>query len=110
MVAKASLGAKAILFFALGDPTRLGLVDHLAAGGAQSIARLTERTPLTRQAVTKHLRILEDAGFVRSVRAGRESLWELRPRKVEEAKRHLEQIEAQWGSALMRLKAFVEEP
>jgi DNA-binding transcriptional ArsR family regulator len=106
---RSSAAGKAPIFFALGDETRLGLVSRLSAGGAQSIARLTEGTDVTRQAVTKHLRILSDVGLVRGVRHGRESLWELQPRKLDEARRYLDQISAQWDSAIERLRMFVEE-
>lgn len=106
---RASAAAKAPIFAALGDETRLRLVGRLSSDGSQSIARLTEGTDVTRQAITKHLRVLEGAGVVRNLRHGRESLWELQPRKLEEAKRYLDRIGAQWDAALGRLKAFVEE-
>lgn len=100
--------AKAPIFDALGDETRLAIVGKLAGGRARSIADLTADTPLTRQAVTKHLRVLSDAGIVRHRRAGREALWELDGRKIDEAKRFLDRIGADWDAALGRLKAFVE--
>ncbi len=106
---RSSAAAKAPIFAALGDETRLGLVARLSSGGAQSIARLTDGTPLTRQAITKHLRVLELAGVVRGSRHGRESAWELQPRKLDEAKRYLDRISAEWDAALSRLKAFVED-
>ena len=100
---------KAPIFAALGDETRLALLWRLSSGGAQSIARLTEGTELTRQAVTKHLRVLEGAGLVTSTREGRESSWTLEPRKIEEAKRYLDRIEAAWDARLDRLAKLVEE-
>jgi DNA-binding transcriptional ArsR family regulator len=103
-----SAAAKASIFAALGDETRLALVWRLSSGGAQSIARLTGETDLTRQAVTKHLRVLEGAGIVRSAREGRESLWELQPRKLDEAKRYLDRIGAEWDARLDRLAKLVE--
>jgi DNA-binding transcriptional ArsR family regulator len=96
------------VFNALGDATRLRLVTRLSQGGPTSIARLTSGTRVTRQAVTKHLRVLEGAGVVRSTRAGRESLWELQPRRLEEARGYLEVVSARWDQALGRLKMFVE--
>ena len=102
-------GASAGVFAALGDPTRLGLVARLCAGGPLSIARLTEGTDVTRQAVTKHLHVLREAGLVRGLRQGRESVWELEKRKVEAARRYLEQISQRWDAALDRLKAAVKE-
>ena len=70
----AALKTRATVFAALGDETRLTVLAKLLSGEPQSIARLTEGTQLTRQAVTKHLHVLEGAGVVRSTRAGREAL------------------------------------
>ncbi|MFO0592882.1 MAG: metalloregulator ArsR/SmtB family transcription factor [Polyangiaceae bacterium] len=100
--------AKAPVFAALGDETRLAIVWRLSSQGALSIARLTDGTDLTRQAVTKHLRVLEGAGLVKSMREGRESLWELSPRKLEEARRYLDRVSAEWDARLDRLAKLVE--
>jgi DNA-binding transcriptional ArsR family regulator len=97
------------IFFALGDETRLRLVWKLGRGNALSIATLTDGTKVTRQAITKHLRVLEDAGIVRGARQGREQMWELAPKKLDEARRCLELISEQWDEALLRLKALVED-
>jgi len=97
------------VFAALGDETRLGLVARLCAGGPMSIARLTEGTKVTRQAIAKHLRVMEDAGLVRVSRLGRESRWELQPGRLDDARRHLDVISQQWDAALERLKRFVED-
>lgn len=97
------------VFFALGDATRLRLVAVLCAGGAFSITQLTASTDITRQAVTKHLRVLADAGLVRDLKLGRERLWQFDPTQVEEARRSLELIGRQWDHALGKLKAFVED-
>ena len=102
--------ALASVFAALGDPTRLRLVAVLCAGGALSIAQLTSNTVISRQAVTKHLQVLADAGVVRDAKAGRERLWQLDPARIEEAKRTLEIIGRQWEVALGKLKALVEAP
>jgi DNA-binding transcriptional ArsR family regulator len=107
--AAAALRTRASVFAALGDETRLGLLARLTNGEPQSIARLTEGTQLTRQAVTKHLHVLESAGVVRSTRAGREALYELQPRPIEDARAYLDRIAQQWDDALARLKAFVED-
>ena len=96
------------VFAALGDPTRLRLVAVLCAGGAFSIAQLTANTDLTRQAVTKHLTVLAQAGVVHDVKIGRERLWQLEPGQLEEARRTLEVIGRQWDMALGKLKAFAE--
>lgn len=103
-----SSAALAGVFAALGDPTRLRLVAVLCAGGALSIAQLTANTDITRQAVTKHLQVLANAGVVRDMKAGRERLWQLDPAQIEEAKRTLEVIGRQWEVALAKLKAFAE--
>ena len=100
--------AAAPLFAALGDETRLRLVLRLCDDGPTSIARLTEGFALTRQAITKHLHMMEKAGLVRVTRRGRESVWELEPRRLESARRHLEAISSRWDEALERLKELVE--
>jgi DNA-binding transcriptional ArsR family regulator len=99
----------ATIFAALGDETRLLLVSRLCDGRAMSIARLTSGTDITRQAVTKHLRVLQDAGLVRSRRRGRESVWRLEQRRLADARHYLEIISKQWDDALGRLRKFVEE-
>ena len=96
------------MFAALGDPTRLSLVRRLSTGRPMSIARLTEGSALTRQAVTKHLRVLESSGVVGKHRSGRESLYQLRPGAIVDMRAYLEGISRQWDDALARLKAFVE--
>lgn len=96
------------VFFALGDATRLRLVAILCAGGVYSIAQLTSNTDLTRQAVTKHLQVLAQAGLVKDLRIGRERLWQFEPRRVEEARKSLELIGLQWEQALGKLKAVAE--
>src|SRR3954462_15345124 len=78
------------VFAALGDPTRLRLVAALCAGGAFSIAQLTERTEISRPGVTKHLQVRAGAGVVSDAKLGRERLWQLEPRRLEEARRSLE--------------------
>ena len=103
----------AAVFAALGDETRLALVARLSDGRAASISELTQAqsaagSKLTRQAITKHLRVLERARLVRCVRAGRESLFELDPRPMGEVKEYLDLVSAQWDQALGGLKSFVE--
>jgi DNA-binding transcriptional ArsR family regulator len=99
----------ATVFAALGDETRLSVLGRLCNGVPQSISRLTAGTNLSRQAVTKHLRVLANAGVVRSVRIGRESLFELEPQPIEEMRDYLDQVSKQWDDALARLKSHVEE-
>ena len=102
------LAAKATVFAALGDETRLSLLTKLGRGERYSISELTEGTKLTRQAVTKHLRVLERVHIVHAKRAGRHSLFELDPQPIHELKVYLETVSKQWDVALARLKAFVE--
>jgi DNA-binding transcriptional ArsR family regulator len=99
-----------LVFAALGDPTRLALVDRLCQAGPMSIARLTAGTAITRQAVAKHLRVLAAAGLARGTRVGRDHVWEIEPGRLEETRRWLDQIQGQWDQALARLKASLEGP
>lgn len=103
-----ALGRFAPIFAALGDETRLRIIAVLCAGGALSIAQLTSGTDITRQAVTKHLHVLADAGLVHDVKIGRERRWEFEPSHLEEARRSLEAIARQWDHALGSLKLAVE--
>lgn len=96
------------LFAALGDETRLGIVARLGSDGPQSMARLRAGAAVTRQAFAKHLQALAGAGVIRGQRRGRERIWRLEARKLDEARRSLERISAQWDVALARLKSFVE--
>jgi DNA-binding transcriptional ArsR family regulator len=106
--AVARLTDAAPVFAALGDARRLGLVARLCDSGPLSITRLSAGTGVTRQAITKHLEALADAGLVRDSRHGRERVWEIEPRRLERARRCLDQISEQWDAALGRLKAYVE--
>jgi DNA-binding transcriptional ArsR family regulator len=100
---------RAPVFAALGDETRLSLVAKLCGGQPYSISQLTKGSKLTRQAITKHLRVLENAGLVRNIHEGRESRFEFDPKPVEEIRKYLDFVSAQWDEALSRLKSFVED-
>jgi DNA-binding transcriptional ArsR family regulator len=100
---------QAPVFAALGDETRLFLIAKLASGRPYSISQLTAGTKLTRQAITKHLRVLERVGIVRGARSGRESRFEFNPAPVAEIRKYLELVSEQWDQALARLKSFVED-
>jgi DNA-binding transcriptional ArsR family regulator len=100
--------AHAPVFAALGDETRLALVAKLCRGQPRSISQLTAGSRLTRQAITKHLRVLESAGVVHSLRSGRESLFAFDAEPIEEIKKYLDAVSEQWDQALSRLKLFVE--
>jgi DNA-binding transcriptional ArsR family regulator len=97
------------VFAALGDETRLLLVAKLCGGRPYSISQLTEGGRLTRQSITKHLRVLENVGIVHGGRRGRESLFEFDPEPFQEIKEYLDLVSEQWDPALSRLKAFVED-
>ncbi|MFN2444546.1 MAG: ArsR/SmtB family transcription factor [Vicinamibacterales bacterium] len=99
----------AVLFAALGDQTRLALLDRLSRGGPASISALAGRFRVTRQGITKHLHVLAAAGIIDGHRRGREHLWTLNPIKLAEGQRCLEIISRGWDDALARLKAQVEE-
>jgi len=100
--------ACAPVFAALGDQTRLALVAKLCRGQPYSISQLAQGSRLTRQAITKHLRVLEGAGIVHSVRTGRQSLFRFDPEAIEGMKEYLDRVAEQWDQALSRLKAYVE--
>ncbi|MFT3694524.1 MAG: metalloregulator ArsR/SmtB family transcription factor [Kofleriaceae bacterium] len=108
-ITRDKLARTAPVFAALGDETRLGIIAALCTQGPQSIARLTEGTDVTRQAVTKHLELLEQAGVIRSERDGRERIWSVEPQRLGEAQRYLDLISQQWDRALERLRAMVED-
>jgi len=96
------------LFAALGDETRLALLARLSSAGPGSIAQLSAKAQVSRQAIKKHLDVLSAAGLVRSERQGRESIWALQPARLSDAHAYLERISAQWDEALERLKQLVE--
>jgi DNA-binding transcriptional ArsR family regulator len=99
---------RAPVFAALGDPTRLRLVARLARGEPLSIRELTEGEHVTRQAITKHLEVLAEAGLVTDRKRGRERLYALEAAPLDDARRYLDQVSAQWDKAIARLRALVE--
>ncbi|MGP0072968.1 MAG: ArsR/SmtB family transcription factor [Bryobacteraceae bacterium] len=104
----ASPKSSAHLFAALGEETRLQIVSRLC-DGPMSITKLTTGSRITRQAITKHLRVLEEAHLVHSTRRGRERILQLDRRRLEDARRYLDIISRQWDQALNRLREFVEK-
>ncbi len=101
--------SQAVLFAALGDKTRLALVARLSAGRSASISQLTAGARITRQAVSKHLRVLQRAGIVHSTRTGRENRFALEPRPFQDMEEYLNFVSRQWDQSLARLKSFVEK-
>ena len=104
-----SLAGAALLFAALGDPTRLTLLRQLSDGGPASISTLAARQSMTRQGVTKHLHVLAGAGIIDGSRQGREQVWAVNPKRLAEGRQHLDVIAAGWDEALARFKKLVEE-
>lgn len=96
------------LFAALGDETRLRLLVRLSSSGPESISRLSAKTPVSRQAVTKHLDVLSRAGLIRGNRRGRERIWQVEPKRLVDARLYLDRISRLWDAALGRLQRHVE--
>jgi len=109
-MSRAADSAVVDVFFALGDETRLSVVRKLGAGHALSATTLSEGAQVTRQAIVKHLQVLEGAGLVTHDRRGREVLYALEARRLEEARAFLDGISAGWDRAIARLRRRVEEP
>jgi DNA-binding transcriptional ArsR family regulator len=105
---KFAIASSAPVFAALGDETRLRLVGRLCTDGPVSITRLASGSDISRQGVTKHLHVLARAGLVRASRQGRERLYEVDPKQLQQAREYLDKISRQWDQALSRLKLFVE--
>ena len=100
--------AKAPLFDALGDPNRLRIVTRLCDGGPCSTSQVTQVIPVTRQAATKHLLLLEAVGLVSSQRHGRERIWRIEPAPITDASDYLTALSMRWDEAIDRLRALVE--
>ncbi|MGX9217772.1 ArsR/SmtB family transcription factor [Massilia varians] len=101
-------GALAQLFAALGDGVRLQLINRLLAAGAVSATVLADGEAISRQAIVKHLQVLESAGLVTHRRQGREVLYALEPRRLQEARAYLDAVSAHWDGSLARLRRLVE--
>ncbi|MEZ5922378.1 MAG: metalloregulator ArsR/SmtB family transcription factor [Parvularculaceae bacterium] len=97
---------RASVFAALGDPVRLNLLSRI--GDGRSITELAAGLPITRQAVTRHLRVLERAKLVEERRRGRETRFVVRPARLRQAKGWLDDVAQQWDGTLGRLKAHIE--
>jgi len=97
------------IFAALGDPVRLAMVTRLCTDGPLPTVTLKQAARVSRQAVTKHLQVLQDVGIVQSQRVGRDRLWQIETRRLAEMRQYLEQISAEWDATMERLRRFVEE-
>ncbi|MFW7358104.1 MAG: ArsR/SmtB family transcription factor [Brucella sp.] len=98
-----------MVFAALADPTRLALIETLSDGESRSIVALSQNGSITRQAVTKHLTVLEQAKLVEREKVGRESRFRLHPAPLIDARAYLATVSSQWDDALRRLRRFVED-
>jgi DNA-binding transcriptional ArsR family regulator len=101
--------AAAPLFDALGDPNRLRIIVRLCDVGPCSTSQVTSVVPVSRQAASKHLQLLESAGLVTSSRRGRERVWTVRTQPLADASDYLTHLSRRWDAAVERLRAFVEE-
>lgn len=104
----AASSGSARVFAALGDETRLRLVERLSRGGPASMGKLAEGSDVSRQAIAKHLGVLEDAGLVRSRRSGRSNVYRLETHRLLIAQGFLDRMSQRWDSALNRLRDLVE--
>jgi DNA-binding transcriptional ArsR family regulator len=92
------------VFSALSDPSRRRLLETLAGRESASLTELAAQLPVTRQAVSKHLTALGEAGLVESSRAGRETRYRITPQPLGEALAWMERIGGQWDERLARLR------
>jgi DNA-binding transcriptional ArsR family regulator len=100
---------KAPFFDALGDPNRLRIITRLCDGGPCSTSQVTKIIPVSRQAATKHLLLLEAVGLVNSERQGRERIWRIEPKPLTDASEYLTALSTRWDKAIDRLRAYVED-
>ena len=98
----------ASLFDALGDANRLRIIVRLCDLGPSSTSQVTQVIPVTRQAASKHLELLESAGLVSSSRRGSERLWTVQTEALARASDYLTQLSRRWDAAVDRLRALVE--
>ncbi len=103
------LAVGAPLFDALGDPNRLRIMVRLCDLGPSSTAQVSSLIPITRQAASKHLQLLESAGLVTSSRRGRERVWTVQTEPLARASDYLTALSHRWDAAVDRLRAYVED-
>jgi ArsR family transcriptional regulator, cadmium/lead-responsive transcriptional repressor len=97
------------LWEAIADPTRRKLLDLLVARGDATATTLTGEMPVTRQAITKHLAVLQRAGLIDSQRLGREVVYEVRQERLDEATRALSEVANRWDQRLRAIKRLAEQ-
>ncbi len=105
---RSSTAAVNSVLVALADPTRRRLLDLLAAQGEVTATRLAERLPVSRQAVVKHLAVLDAAGLVIGNRVGREVRYAVRPEALDATARWMAALAADWDRRLARVKQIAE--
>lgn len=93
------------IFDALGDPTRRRLIEHLGSDGPGSASELSQRLPVSRQAIAKHLAHLEEVGLVDRARRGRSVEFHLVAARLDEVTRWTERVGDEWEKRLQRLSA-----
>jgi DNA-binding transcriptional ArsR family regulator len=108
-VSASPVAAKAPVFDALGDPNRLRIITRLCDSGPCSTTDVAQVVPVSRQAATKHLLLLEAVGLVSSRRQGRERIWRVQPESLTDASEYLTALSQRWDRAIDRLRAYVEE-
>jgi ArsR family transcriptional regulator, cadmium/lead-responsive transcriptional repressor len=96
------------LWSAVGDPTRRRMLDLLLAGGGGTSTTLSEQLPVTRQAVAKHLAVLDRVGLVRGTPAGRERRYDVDQAQLARAIAQLNAVGATWDARLQRIKRIAE--
>lgn len=97
------------VFAALGDPTRRAILDLLGGGEAVTASRLADRLPVSRQAIAKHLSILEQAGLVVSQQAGRDVRYVVEGNRLEETSQWMSDRAAVWDRRLAAIRKLAEQ-
>jgi len=96
------------LWSAVADPSRRRVLDLLLDRGEATATTLAGELPVTRQAVTKHLVVLDRAGLVKGRRQGREVRYAVRPERLDLATRSMAQVAAEWDTRLAAIKRIAE--
>ncbi|MFC9651986.1 MULTISPECIES: ArsR/SmtB family transcription factor [unclassified Streptomyces] len=109
MTAEADRDTVAEVLTALADPTRRRILDALAAHGEATATVLAGELPVSRQAIVKHLAVLDRAGLVAAHRAGREARYAVRPARLSVTARWMDRVAADWDSRLSAIKRLAED-